>query len=286
MTEISLEGKIALVTGGGRGMGRAIALAYARAAAVAVTSGQSPDEIAQVTAEIDAIAGSDAGRGLAVSADVTDRAACQAAVAATVERFGRLDILVNNAAKGSRYVSPGRVPFWEADPEGWPLIIDTNVNGPYYVTRAAVPHLMVHNWGRIINLLISGLFMHARHNSPYGPSKAALEAMMLIWAEELAGTGVTVNAINPGGAVDTKLILARTRDTGPALLDPEVVVPAALWLASRDSDGVTGCRYLGLAWDRSLSGREAAEAARESSAFRPPADPGSLDLAWSDPRQP
>ena len=274
MTEISLEGKIALVTGGGRGMGRAIALAYAwaGAAGIAVTSAQSPGEIAQVAAEIDAIAGSDtdAGRGLAFTADVTDRGACEAAVAETVERFGRLDILVNNAGKGPRYVLPRRVPFWETDPEGWPLIIDTNINGPYYVTRAAIPHLMERGWGRIINLSIPGLFMHTLHNSPYGPSKAALEAMMLIWAEELAGTGVTVNAINPGGAVNTKFVEGRSRKAGdgPVLLDPEVVVPAALWLASEDSDGVTGCRYEGTAWDQSLAGREAAEAAREPSVFR------------------
>ncbi len=180
MEDPDLTGKVAIVTGGGRGMGRVIALALARAGAlgVTVTSAGSPDEIKTAVEEMNNATGRDCG--LVVLADVGDPEACARAVEKTVNRFGALQILINNAGKGMRNVRAGQNPFWKNDTEAWLRLIDTNINGPFLMAQAACPHMVEAGWGRIINVSKSARSMIGARNSPYGPSKAALDAMTLI----------------------------------------------------------------------------------------------------------
>jgi NAD(P)-dependent dehydrogenase (short-subunit alcohol dehydrogenase family) len=129
--------KVAIVTGGGRGLGAAVAIGLARAGyRVVVTAAREPAEIEAVAAE----AGID--RVHPIVADVTLEEECQRAVDAALTRFGSLDVLVNNAGRGMKYISEAFMtaptPFWEADPNAWRLVIDTNVIGPFLMARAAV----------------------------------------------------------------------------------------------------------------------------------------------------
>ncbi len=288
MDGITLAGKAALVTGGSRGLGREMAVAFARAGAEGVTviaaaaSDEKTEEIEAELAETLRLIESAGGKGLALHADVCSRRACMEAVGRTEEAFGSLDILVNNAAKSPRYHGARGIPFWETEPEGYRLVIDTNVVGPYMMAHAAVPGMVKRGWGRVINITKGFDSMHEAHTGAYGPSKAALEAESLSWAEELAGTGVTVNTVLPGGAVNTKF--GRGTLTGRGF-PPTVVVPCALWLASPLSDGVNGCRYNAAEWDASLSPDAAAEACREVALFPKPAKETKLDRAWQVPRR-
>jgi NAD(P)-dependent dehydrogenase (short-subunit alcohol dehydrogenase family) len=248
----TLAGRVAIVTGGGRGLGRAMTLGLAKAgAAVVLTAARERSEVEHVAGEA-AQAGAQGGV-LPVLADVTREEDCARVVATALERFGRLDILVNNAGRGMKYVSENFMTeptrFWEIAPDTWRLVIDTNVVGPFLMARAAVPPMLAAGWGRIVNVSMNAETMRRRGFSPYGPSKAALESETIIWAQDLAGTGVTVNAVLPGGATLTGMIPAgfpdRLRTT---LLDPAVMVPPMLYLASTKSDGVTGRRFIAANW--------------------------------------
>src|ERR1019366_4038965 len=146
-----------------------------------------------------------------------------------------------------RYVSerflsePSR--FWETDPETWRMIIETNVNGPFLMSRAVAPGMIARGWGRIVNISMNHETMRRRGFSPYGPSKAALESATIIWSQDLGGTGVTVNALLPGGATLTGMIPPGVPESLQAkLLDPAIVVPPLLWLVSRDADAFNGRR--------------------------------------------
>jgi NAD(P)-dependent dehydrogenase (short-subunit alcohol dehydrogenase family) len=247
-----LEGKVAIVTGGGRGLGRAMVLGLARAGAkVIATAARERSELKHVAAEAprDTVA--------PIIADVTDAQDCAALVGETLRRFGKLDILVNNAGRGMKYVSENFLTeptrFWETDPETWRLVIDTNVNGPFFMARAAVPPMMKAGWGRIINTSMNFSTMQRRGFTPYGPSKAALESETQIWAQDLAGTGVTVNAILPGGATLTGMIPDSYPEAArKSLLDPATIIPPLLYLASAASDGVTGKRFDASQWRADL----------------------------------
>ena len=148
------------------------------------------------------------------------------------------------------------------------MVIDTNVNGPFFLARAVTPGMISHGWGRIINISMNHETMRRRGFSPYGPSKAALESETIVWSQDLQGTGVTVNALLPGGASLTGMIPdGVAEEVRSTLLSPAIMVPPLLWLASTDSDDFTGRRLVAKRWRADLSGREAAEAASDQAGW-------------------
>jgi NAD(P)-dependent dehydrogenase (short-subunit alcohol dehydrogenase family) len=139
--------------------------------------------------------------------------------------------------------------FWETDPGTWKMVIDTNVNGPFFMARAVVPHLLRQKSGAIINVTMNYETMKRKGFSPYGPSKAALESETIIWAQDLEGTGITVNEILPGGATDTGMIPSgMPDDLRLRLLKPEIIAPVAVFLASDEARRITGRRFIATEW--------------------------------------
>jgi NAD(P)-dependent dehydrogenase (short-subunit alcohol dehydrogenase family) len=267
-----LAGKTAIVTGGGRGLGRAMALGLLRAGAnVVITAARTLQEIETVANE--GVKFQEAGALRKFVADVTSEEDCRFVVSQTIREFGSLYILVNNAGRGMRFVSERffdtPTKFWQTDPGVWRMIIDTNVNGPFLMAREVAPQMLKQGWGRIINISMNHATMRRAGFSPYGPSKAALESETIIWAQDLAGTGVTVNSLLPGGATDTGMVppeIARER-----LLDPNIMVPPLLWLVSESAGKVTGGRFAANLWDSSLPPEQAAEKACGTAGWMVPA---------------
>ena len=268
-----LSGKTAIVTGAGRGMGRAMALGLARAGAnVVITAARNRREIDAIAEEAGGIAG--AGTVRPMLADASSAPNCERVVYETLREFGGVHILVNNAGRGMRFVSEKffdtPTKFWETDPAIWEMIVATNVNGPFLMARAVTPHMMKQHWGRIVNISINHHTMRRPGFSPYGPSKAALESETIIWALDLAGSGVTVNALLPGGATDTGMVpLDIPLHLRQNLLPPEIMIPPLLWLVSDDANDVTGSRFDAKLWDISLPPREAAEKSRAGAGWIP-----------------
>jgi NAD(P)-dependent dehydrogenase (short-subunit alcohol dehydrogenase family) len=213
-------------------------------------------------------------RGL--TADVTSEGDGLRVVSEAVREFGSIHILVNNAGRGMRFVSENFLDtptkFWQTDPAVWRMIVDTNVNGPFLMARAVVPHMLKQHWGRIINISMNYETMRRGGFAPYGPSKAALESETIIWAQDLAGTGVTVNSLLPGGATDTGMV---PDDIAPEvrrrLHSPEIMVQPLLWLVSERADDVTGARLVASLWDSSLPPARAAEKACDTTVSIVPA---------------
>jgi NAD(P)-dependent dehydrogenase (short-subunit alcohol dehydrogenase family) len=234
---VELTDRVAIVTGGGRGIGRSIALGYARAGAdVLISVARNLAEAQEVAAESASLP----GRIEAVRADVTVPAEVDVLVERALATRGRIDVLVNNAARGMRFVDERFMtdprPFWEVDPVAWRMVIETNIVGVFLVSRAVVPHMLAAGRGSIINVTVNQATMVRRGFSPYGPSKAALEAMTQVWAAELEGTRVVINLLLPGGATATGMVPDPVPE-GVQLLSPDIVVAPALALAVTDSSG-------------------------------------------------
>ena len=234
-------------------------------ARVAITAARQSAELESVGAE--AVEGGGQGVAIAIVADVTDPAACADVIQRTLGSYDRLDVLVNNAARGMLFIDDefmtGNARFWNTDPNAWRLVVDTNVNGPFLMARAVMPTFLGQGWGKIINVTVAQATMSRAGFSPYGPSKAALESATVIWAAECADTGVTVNCLLPGGATLTGMIPdSASEEIRNNLLDPEIIVPPLLWLASDSSNDHTGERYNAIDWDRELPPDQAAAKAR------------------------
>ncbi len=240
---MKLKDRVAIVTGGGRGIGRAIAEAFSNEGAiVTVTAARGKNEIDEVASQV---------RGTAILADVSNIDDVQRLVSAVISKLGRIDILVNNAARGMKFVSENFMTepksFWESDPDSWRNVINTNVNGVYLMTRAVVPHMLERKYGRIINISINHETMKRKGFTPYGPSKAALESMSAIWAQELEGTGVTLNMLLPGGATLTGMIPESFPESQRSrLINPAVMGPPAVFLASDYAKDVNGQRIVAI----------------------------------------
>lgn len=276
---ILLTGRVIIVTGGSRGLGREMAIALAQAGANLVITGAGQSAALDESGHLVRTASPAGAEHGTFMADVTDPAACERMVAYALARFGRLDALVNNAGLGMRAVSETfntePTKFWETRPEAWRQIVDTNVNGAFCAARAAVRPMIERRYGKIVNISTSAQTMVRRGYSPYGPSKAALEAASRIWAQDLAGTGVDVNVYLPGGASDTDLLppvssegAGRTGADGN-LLPASIMRRAIVWLCSALSDGVTGARFTARLWDETLPPMQAAEAARSPATGQP-----------------
>jgi NAD(P)-dependent dehydrogenase (short-subunit alcohol dehydrogenase family) len=165
-----------------------------------------------------------------------------------------------------------RVPFWKVDPDVWRCIIDTNVDGPFLMARAAVPHMIKQGWGRIVNVTTGIHTMQRAGYTPYGPSKAALEASSRAWATDLHGTGVSVNVLLPGGPVDTDMLPGAVGDDrryDGTVLKPDVIAAPVIWLVSEASNGVTGRRFIARDWDTSLPPHRASVTASGLAGFQP-----------------
>jgi 3-oxoacyl-[acyl-carrier protein] reductase len=265
-----LKGQVAIVTGGSVGLGRAMAFALADAGACVTLASPQTSLLEEAAAQINARCGE--RRAVAVTTDITKRADCERARDATLAAFGDLSILVNNARREQRGpglpVEGNNFAFWESDPDIWVQSLNVNVAGTYLMSRSVAPHLIARGWGRIINISTSLDTMQRRHNSPYGVTKAALDAASLIWAADLEGSGVSVNILLPGGMVDTDGTRPSTAQR--KTLSVDIMNAAMLWLASPQSDGHTGERYNASRWRADLPAHEAALAALEAPVLRKP----------------
>ena len=252
-----------IVTGAARGMGRAMTLGLARAG-VRVAAADLPSSQGEMRELLDTTQRQGLhDRVFPVDCDVSQWSDCQNAVKAAVGRFGGVHGLVNNAGIGMQgfgHVQVGpRKKFYEHDADAWRRAIDTNFNGPFMMAKAVAPTLVAQGWGRIVNIVTSPFTMVMDGFSPYGPAKAALEAATVIWSKDLAETGVTVNALLPGGPGNTRMIPLEEVPDRSKLVQPEVMMAPIVWLMSRNSNGVTGRRFIAKNWDPALPPSEAAQ---------------------------
>ncbi|MBA2679861.1 MAG: SDR family NAD(P)-dependent oxidoreductase [Ktedonobacteraceae bacterium] len=191
-----LNGKVALVTGGGRGIGRAIALELAQAGCDVALLARTREQIEEVAATIQ----SSGRRSIAIAADASNTQQVQQAIAEVQIRLGPISILINNAA----IVGP-MGPTAEVDPDAWAQAIAINLTGPFWFIRACLPSMLKQGWGRIINISSGAAAAPGMpRGNAYATSKAGLEIMTVNLATEIADSGVTVNAVRPG-IVDTAM---------------------------------------------------------------------------------
>lgn len=227
-----LEGKVVLVTGASQGLGRALVLAFAREGAAVVANSRSEDSLRPVVLEIE-------GSGaeiLAVAADVSESADVERLVDAAVERFGRIDVLVNNAG----LLGP-RVAIEEYPEDEWRRVLDANLTGPFLVSKAAIPYIP--EGGSIINL-VSGVSVEGRAEwGAYSVSKFGVEGLNQILAAELEERGVRVNAVDPGGMRTDMRAAAYPEEDPMTRITPEENTDVFLYLASDESKDVTGERF-------------------------------------------
>ena len=249
-----LNGKVALVTGAGSpiGMGRVIALAYAAAGAKIAMMDIDGRALEHTANQAREIAGDDAVA--TIIADISDWSDAVRAVQQTTKTHGRLDVLVNLAGLHPRSLlaSPSEYEkFWDLPVEVWQRVIAVTATGPFFMARAAVGQMIAQGWGRVIGVTTSLDTMI--RDIPYGPTKATHEALVATMAKNLEGTGVTSNALLPGGGTNTMFVDRESGRDPSTLIQPEVMGPPAVWLASSASDGFNGMRIVAAEWDDNVS---------------------------------
>jgi len=241
-----LKGKVAIVTGAGRGLGRAVARGLAAAGAKVALFSRTAGELEAVADEIR----EEGGEALGMPGDVAGGSHVVRLVSETLDRFGRLDILVNNAG----IVGPARF-LEDADPKSWANTLAVNLTGTYHCCREAIPH-MQDRGGAIVNVTSGLARMPFPHFCAYGVSKAGVDQLTRSLSEEFREAGIRVNAVDPG-VMDTPM-QAEIRETGGETLRPEIhqkfigfqkngrltpperLVPLFRFLASDEAAHVTG----------------------------------------------
>lgn len=246
-----LAGRVAIVTGGGRGIGRAIARTFAAAGAAVAVTARTQDQLDETVALIDR----DGGRALAIVADVTDRFSVEFVVAETERRLGRVDVLVNNAG-----IAGPVGPLWENDPDDWRRCLEVNVDGPFLCCHAVLQGMISRRSGRIINLT-SGIGNRSYpYLSSYNVAKTALTRLTETLADETREHGVSVFLMTPGLVQTDMPSEIGGSDSGRKWLPdfaanhaanaqpPDRAAELCLYLASGRADALSG-RYINIRED-------------------------------------
>jgi gluconate 5-dehydrogenase len=243
--------RTALVTGGTSGLGLAMATALAGAGLRVAVAARSADRAAGAAAGLPGAFG--------VELDVRDEESVACAVDQAWERLGSIDLLVNNAGIGMRTVNPEFLTepgaFWTVPADGFRDVVDTNLTGYFLVAREATPRMLAAGGGRIVNISMNYATMTRAGFVPYGPSRAGAEALSRVMAADLRGTPVTVNNLLPGGATRTGMVPAGHAAGVRNLLEPEVMGPPIVWLASAEAAGVHDERITAAEFERWLQDR-------------------------------
>jgi len=240
-----LEGKVGLVTGAGVGIGAAIARLFAREGAAVVLTGRRKDMLERVAHEIEA----EQGRALVVAGSVTDEAHVRSAVSQAVRRFGKLDVLVNNAGIGAFGVR-----LHETDDATWDELLAVNLTGVFRFTRAVIEEMLKSGGGAIVNISSIAGSVGLPLGAAYGVTKGGMDALTRCIAVDYAAQGIRCNAVSPG-LVDTPMAEPLVKDP-PRLKEvldeyliarlgkPEEVAGLVLYLASDEAAWVTGANFM------------------------------------------
>jgi 3-oxoacyl-[acyl-carrier protein] reductase len=248
---VLLKNKVAIVTGGGRGIGRAIAKKFAAEGACVVVSARSEGEIREVASEIRSMG----GKAEAVTVDVSREADCERIVETARQSFGAIHILVNNAG-----VYGPVQPVEKISPSAWDEVIAVNLRGPFLLSRLVLPEMYKQGDGVILNITSIAAKAAFQLNSPYAASKAGLIGLTHTLAAEAARKGVRVNAISPGPVPETKMsqelgqklaeyLQADNQKLFQGMLEcilqgrpqtAEEIAAAALFLVSHQASAITG----------------------------------------------
>jgi 3-oxoacyl-[acyl-carrier protein] reductase len=285
----SLRDRVVIVTGAGRGFGRLMSVALVREGArVLGTAARSEAELLETGGLAAAHPG---GRFVPVMADVSDPDDCERTVQVARDRFGSVDALVNNAARGPLEADAdyylAKPKFWATPPDAYRRMVETNLLGAFYMARAVVPLMLTRGFGRLINISTSYPTMVMQGLAAYGATKSGLEVSSVVWAKDLEGTGVTANVLLPGGPSDTGFIPGGTVGTRArpdfrqgkgargdegrvgGILPPEIMIEPTLWLCADDSNGCNGRRLVAKDWDPDLPPGEAAARAMQERGVAP-----------------
>jgi NAD(P)-dependent dehydrogenase (short-subunit alcohol dehydrogenase family) len=250
---MQLAGTRVVVTGATSGLGRAMADALVEAGARVVVTSREQSRADAAAAELGRAA-------LGVQMDVRDEASVHAGADEIYERFGGIDVLVNNAGIGMRTVNPRFLTdpqaFWAVEPRGFVDVLATKVTGSFLVARAVAPRMITAGGGRIITISMNQQTMVRRGFVPYGPAGAAVEALARVIAADLVGTPVTANLLLPGGATATGMLPDDVSpETRATLLDPAIMGRPIVWLASDEAMGVHDERIVATDFDDWLAQR-------------------------------
>jgi NAD(P)-dependent dehydrogenase (short-subunit alcohol dehydrogenase family) len=228
---MKLSGKVAIITGGSRGIGKAISLAFAREGAKVVVASRNKSHCKEVADKIN----TEGGEAISIQADVTSETDVARMVKQTKDKYQRIDVLVNNAA----VILPYRA-ITELTLEEWNWMFNVNVTGPFLCSRAVIPEMITQRSGKIINLSSVGGRHGAAGRAPYRPTKAAIINLTECIAAEVKEFDIDVNAICPG-PVDTDMIREAFGGKAPSTsMPPEYIAAVAVFLASDASKSITG----------------------------------------------
>ena len=232
-----LKDKVAIITGAGQGLGRAYALRFAREGAKVVVAELNAEKGEAVAAEV---------KGHFVRTDVADEASCGQLAAAAIKQFGRIDILINNAAIFSTLTMR---PFWEIPAAEWDQLMGVNVRGVWLASKAVVPQMRKQGGGRIVNISSGVIWMGRPNYLHYVASKGAVLTMTRAMAKELGEFGINVNAITPGPVYTEVPRATVTLQQREAMIGAQSIKRAAgtqdlegavVFLCSEDAAFITG----------------------------------------------
>jgi NAD(P)-dependent dehydrogenase (short-subunit alcohol dehydrogenase family) len=254
------EKRTAIVTGAASGIGRAMALGLLGAGVDVAAVDRNETGLAALAATVQ----DKTGTIQTIPVDLARPDSFDAIVSAVLSRFGKIDVLVNNAGIGQSSIKQDQrrnpLRFWEVTPDQWQRFLTVNATAPIMMARAVVPHMLQAGQGRIITVTTSLGTMVREGYLLYGASKAAAEAAMAVLAADLKGTRVTSNVLVPGGVTNTAIVGDEAGDRA-RMLQPEIMVPPLLWLISDAAASITARRFVAMDWDNSLPGEQAAEKA-------------------------